>query len=51
MNDYLSSYVLPSADNGFEFCTQNSTEDENGKLKACDACMVKVIWPPDSVLE
>ena len=49
MNDYVGIYVLPSADNGFEFCTQNSTENE--KLKACDACMVKVMLPPDSLLE
>ena len=43
--------TLPSADDVFEFCTRNSTEDENEKLKTCDSCTVKVMLPPDSVLE
>ena len=42
--------LLPSAD-VFEFCTQNSTEGENEKLKTFDICTVKVMVPPDSVLE
>ena len=44
-------WVLPSADDVFEFCTQNSTKDENEKLKTCDSCTVNVMLPPDSLLE
>ena len=41
--------LLPSADTGLEFCTQNSTENE--KSEASNACTVKVMTPPDSMLE
>lgn len=47
----LIAYIisLPIADTGFEFCVRNSTE--NASLKACDDRIVKVMLPPDSLLE